>query len=200
MKRATRNAAKSRQEIIEKSAPVFNTHGCAGTKMQMLVEATGYQMGGIYCHFETKEALAKAAFSYSFEKLIQTNLLLPANLNAKEKLLRIIDNYKAMILNPSIPGGCPIMNTITEVDDTNNSFRELVKSRTNEILYSLEQILDEGKDSGIFRSTIEVPEEALYLFATFEGAILLGKLNQQVRPVFKIFDQIVEYLTLKIFL
>ena len=62
MKRTIRNATKTKQEIIEKSAPVFNIHGYSGTKMQMLVDATGYQMGGIYRHFETKMDLAKAVF------------------------------------------------------------------------------------------------------------------------------------------
>ena len=54
MKRTTRNAAKTKKEIIEKSAPIFNVHGYAGTKIQMLVDATGYQAGGIYRHFKDK--------------------------------------------------------------------------------------------------------------------------------------------------
>jgi len=39
MKRATRNPEKTRQEIIEKSAPIFNQHGYAGTKMDMIIKA-----------------------------------------------------------------------------------------------------------------------------------------------------------------
>ena len=76
MKRTTRNAVKTRQEIIEKSAPIFNVHGYAGTKIQMLVDATGYQAGGIYRHFTNKENLAKAAFQYNYELLIKSNFKL----------------------------------------------------------------------------------------------------------------------------
>ena len=70
MKRTTRNAAKTKQEIIEKAAPVFNVNGFAGTSMKMLVQATGYQMGGIYRHFASKMDLAKAVFQYNYETIV----------------------------------------------------------------------------------------------------------------------------------
>ena len=69
MKRATRNAAKSKQEIIEKAAPVFNQYGYAGTKLDMLIKATGFQKGGIYCHFDSKMDLARAVFKYNFASI-----------------------------------------------------------------------------------------------------------------------------------
>ena len=54
MKRATRNKEKSRREIIEKAAPIFNKHGVAGTTLKMLMTATGFEKGGIYTHFKSK--------------------------------------------------------------------------------------------------------------------------------------------------
>jgi len=39
--------------------------------MGMLIEATGFQKGGIYNHFESKAALAEAAFHHNYTKLRQ---------------------------------------------------------------------------------------------------------------------------------
>ena len=199
MKRTTRNAVKTKQEIIEKSAPVFNVHGFAGTSMQMLVNATGYQMGGIYRHFDTKMDLAKAVFQYNYETLSKGNLELAASLNPQEQLLTIIENYKKMVINPQIAGGCPILNTVTEVDDTNEEFRLLAKSFVKEILTTIQNILEEGRRTGFFKKSINSRKEALYLFATFEGAILIGKLTKSAKPIFDIFETLRTYLEELIF-
>lgn len=199
MKRTTRNAAKTRQEIIERAAPVFNVHGYAGTKMQMLVDATGYQMGGIYRHFDTKMDLAKAAFQHNYDVLIKANLVLDDDLNPQEKLLRIIENYKKMIIKPAVVGGCPILNTATEVDDTNKEFSLLAKSFAEEVLATLEEIMTKGKEQGLFQSSIEPRKEALFLFASFEGAILIGKLTKSIKALFEVFERILSYLENSVF-
>ncbi len=199
MKRTTRNAAKTKQEIIEKSAPIFNRHGIAGTSMQMLVEATGYQMGGIYRHFNSKMDLAKAVFRYNYESIIKENLPINSSLNPPEKLLSILYNYKKMVSNPKFASGCPLLNTITEVDDTQDEFRLLAKSFVKEVLQTTEHILEEGKTSGFFKSNIDPQKEALYLFASLEGAIVIGKVMKKAQPFFDVFDQIEAYLKEHIF-
>ncbi len=199
MKRTTRNAAKTKQEIIEKSAPVFNIHGYAGTKMQMLIDATGYQMGGIYRHFETKKHLAKAVFQYNYEVLIKKNLSVDAGLNPKEQLLAILENYRKMVLQPNIAGGCPLLNTAIEVDDTDKELSKLAKTFVKEVLAVLENILTEGKLQGVFQSGIEPKKEASFILASFEGAIMLGKIMKKASPVFAIFERILFYLEDRIF-
>ncbi len=200
MKRNTRNAAKTKQEIIQKSAPIFNVYGYAGTKMQMLVDATGYQMGGIYRHFETKMDLAKEVFRYNFEVLVKSNLDLNPNLSPREKLLQIIDNYQAMVVKPKVTGGCPLLNTSTEMDDTNEAFSTLTKSFIREIIGTIEQVLIDGKRGGSFQRYFDPKEEAMYLFASFEGAILLAKSLKKLSPVLIVFGKIREHLQDKVFL
>lgn len=199
MKRSTRNAAKTKQEIIEKSAPVFNVHGYAGTKMQMLVDATGYQMGGIYRHFETKMDLAKAVFQYNYETLVQPNLEIDTSLSPKEQLITIFENYKRMIFKPKIAGGCPLLNTGSEVDDTNEEFRQLTRSYIEEVIAVMESILEKGKVVGCFKPAIKSKQEAQYLFASVQGAILLVTTLKSREPVFNIFERIHAYLEEQVF-
>ncbi len=200
MKRTTRNAAKTKQEIIEKSAPVFNVNGYAGTKMQMLIEATGYQMGGIYRHFGTKMDLAKAVFQYNYEIVVKANLTFDETLNPKEKLLMIASNYSKMVMTPKVKGGCPLMNTITEFDDPKKTdedsrqMNQLAKTFTKEVIQILQNILEEGQSTGHFQPNIHPQKEAQYILASFQGAILLGQITKKGHVVLGVFDKIVDYL------
>ena len=199
MKRTTRNAAKTKQEIIRKSAPLFNVYGYAGTKMQMLVDATGYQMGGIYRHFDTKMDLAKAAFQYNYETLVKPNLKLNSQLTPKEQLISIFEKYKKGALSSGNSGGCPLLNSATEVDDTDEDFREITKASVEEVVSIMEQILEEGKTSGFFYPAIDSRKEAQYLFATVEGAIMMKGLAKDSDSFLAIFERTFVYIEEKIF-
>lgn len=195
-----RNAAKTRQEIIEKSAPIFNVHGYAGTKMQMLVEATGYQMGGIYRHFDTKMVLGKAVFQYNYEVIIKNNLQFGDDLTPKEKLLGIIAGYKKMFMTPLVAGGCPILNTATEVDDTDTEMRQLVSSFIAEMQTIIENILEDGVRDGSFQSSVNPKIDALFMIATFQGAIMIGNVSKDIKAIFSIFNRSISFLNDNIFL
>ncbi|MFT4568420.1 MAG: TetR/AcrR family transcriptional repressor of nem operon [Saprospiraceae bacterium] len=199
MKRSTRNPAKTKQTIIERSAPVFNVHGFAGTKMQMLVDATGYQMGGIYKHFGTKLDLAIAVFDYNYTILIRKTLEVDPNLESKEQVLAMLLSCKSMVARPTIKGGCPILNTAIESDDTNPRLRELAKSRLKEVCTAIEMILTQGIENGQFNNSIDPKSEALYIVATIEGAIMIGNLLKSAAAVFGIFDTLEQYLARNIF-
>ena len=190
MKRTSRNATRSRIEIIEKSAPIFNVHGYSGTSMQMLVDATGFQMGGIYRHFSSKKELAEAAFLYNYQVLIKQNLLVDENLSPPLQLMAIVDQYQSAVLQPKVPGGCPIINTATEMDDTDPTFSELTKKATKEVLSIVQNIIELGQKDGSINETLDAKSEAIFFFASIEGAVILSKTTQSARPLFTIFDKI----------
>ena len=55
---AMKNRERTRLMIVEPAAPVFNAKGYYGSSMRDLVEKTGFEKGGIYNHFGSKEDLA----------------------------------------------------------------------------------------------------------------------------------------------
>lgn len=194
MKRTTRNAQRAKQEIIEKAAPVFNVHGYSGTSMQMLVDATGYQMGGIYRHYRSKMDLAKEVFRFNYDVLIRPNLDINRNLSPRDALSTILANYRKMVLSPKVRGGCPLLNTATEVDDTDEDFRVTVAELVEETIAHIEGVLKRGKMDGSFRTSLNTEEEAQYLFSSFEGAILLGKVTRNAMAIFNVFNRIEKYI------
>ena len=200
MKRTTRNPEKTKQEIIEKAAPVFNQYGVAGTKMDMLIKATGFQKGGIYCHFDSKADLAKAVFEHNLQ-LLKENYQreIDKETTPKGQLQAYINGFKKFVYAPPVPGGCPLLNMVIEADDTDESNRLIAKNFINEWKEALELILQKGIQSGTFQSTINPTQEALFIIATIEGSIMLGQAKKSGRLMLSIADSLQSYMELRIF-
>ena len=61
--------ARTREQIVERAAALFNQHGYHGASISDVMAATGLEKGGIYRHFSSKEELALAAFAYATDKM-----------------------------------------------------------------------------------------------------------------------------------
>ncbi len=66
-----RKGEKTRENIILKSAELFNQKGYAGCSMNDIMEATGLQKGGIYRNFKNKDEIALEALDYAIETVFQ---------------------------------------------------------------------------------------------------------------------------------
>ena len=195
MKRAERNPVKSRQQIIEKAAPVFNIHGFAGASMQMIIEATGYQKGGIYRHFESKKHLAQAVFQYNFSQLKQAYMDGVAETSkARDKLLKLLNNFLQAIANPAVKGGCPMLNLATEVDDTDADMRLMVSDALTELSMTLAEIMQKGIGNGEFKEGIVPQKEANFMIALLEGSIMMAKVQGKRRIILGNCEQLLNYL------
>jgi TetR/AcrR family transcriptional repressor of nem operon len=85
-------AERTRQFIIEQSAPLFNTKGVAGTAMSDIMEATKMAKGGLYGHFESKDELSHAVVDHCLSTLgekITTRLIKKKPLKASCLLILI---------------------------------------------------------------------------------------------------------------
>lgn len=201
MKRTKRNAVKSKQEIIEKAAPIFNKYGYAGTKMDMIIKATGYQKGGIYCHFDSKMDLARAAFRHNFSLLkAPYDTALNQAISPKKRLLAFVKAFKKYVTNPPIQGGCPLLNMAVESDDTDETNRLLVKEAFNEWKVAIEEVLINGIQLGEFNQDINVQQEAIFIIASIEGSIMIGQLKRSVQLMLGVADSLEWYIRHRIFL
>lgn len=62
-------AEKTRNFIVEKTAPIFNMKGYAGTSLNDITTATGLTKGSIYGNFANKDEVALAAFDYNLKNV-----------------------------------------------------------------------------------------------------------------------------------
>jgi TetR/AcrR family transcriptional regulator, transcriptional repressor for nem operon len=171
----------SKEFIIESSVGIFNTKGYIGTSLQQVMDKTGFTKGGIYRHFTNKEELAAAAFSLAYKQMKRAYAgTFDTNDAADVKLIKFLTRMKTFMLQPPVKGGCPILNSSTEVDDTNEPLRKLVKEAAMDWERIMIKIFEEGKQKKVFAKNIDTAKEARFLIATIEGAIMLCKLHRDV--------------------
>ncbi|WP_291148089.1 TetR/AcrR family transcriptional regulator [Flavobacterium sp. UBA7680] len=168
---------ETRQFIIEKAAPIFNTKGIEATSMSDIMEATKLSKGSMYVHFENKEVLACAAVDHNIKLL--TNRIqnaLSKSKTAKGQLFAYIDLFSDA-LEPPVIGGCPILNFGTEADDTNPIVKEKVHKAICSGQVLLSGIIENGINKGEFKTDLKPTEFATVIFAMLEGGHLMSRMS-----------------------
>jgi TetR/AcrR family transcriptional repressor of nem operon len=169
---------RTRQFIIEKTAPIFNTKGYTGTSLSDITAATGLTKGAVYGNFKNKDEVAVSVFKFNLNIL----LLLIANEQSqkktfKEKLLCFPELYLNFLGEKFPVGGCPIMNTAIEADDTHPRLKEIAKKAILSWYENLIYLINKGKEQNEFKATTIADEKALMIIALIEGTVMLTKLT-----------------------
>ena len=176
----TEKGERTRQHFIEVSANLFNKKGYAGTAVSEILEAAGYSKGALYRTFTDKDELSLEAFKHNVGKL-QRGLVknIRGKKSAIDKLLAIPNFYINVSVEKLVPGGCPILNTATEVDDTNPKMNDVVKKAFSNWKNLIIEIINAGKLSNEFNQELNAEEFAFYIIASIEGSITLAKTFKQ---------------------
>lgn len=173
---------QTKQFIVERSSPVFNTKGYMGTSMQDIMDATGLTKGGLYGNYKSKEAIAFAAFDYNVQKIMdKMTKMIKAEKNAPEKLHAILRFYKDYYFEPPVMGGCPILNMAIEADDTHPGLRLKVVEALEVLRSALIHILKKGQSYGQIKPETEITKFATVFLSTIEGGIMMSKAYQDFR-------------------
>lgn len=171
-------AEKTRQFIIEKTAPVFNRKGYAGTSLSDITEATGLTKGSIYGNFTNKDEVALAAFDYNFglmSSIIKKKMA--EQPKAIDKLKVYLTIYSEFTKFPALQGGCPVLNTSTEADDTHEALRQKAANAIDKWYKTIYNIIKEGQDNGGIRKSINAKDFAGAFIALIEGGIMITKVT-----------------------
>lgn len=169
---------RTRQFIIETSSAIFNTKGYAGTSMSDLTEATGLTKGSIYGNFSNKEEVALAVFDYNHHK-VQSRIQqkMDEEFTYYNKLMvyvRVYDQYN----RTGFPqGGCPILNTAVEADDTNSLLKDRAAKAVNQWKKRITDLLLAGIQQGEFKEDTDVNQLSLSIIALIEGGMMISRVT-----------------------
>jgi TetR/AcrR family transcriptional regulator, transcriptional repressor for nem operon len=178
MQDAGSKSERTRQFIIEKTAPVFNARGFAGTSLNDLTEVTGLTKGSIYGNFENKDAVALAAFDYNFSRVtLYMKSKIQEKENAIERLLAYPIVYRDFLKIPFLQPGCPILNTSTEADDTHPLLRQKAAGALAFWKKSIENQVKRGIARKEIRPNTNPAEIAIIIMSLIEGAIMQAKVT-----------------------
>ncbi len=177
-------AERTRQYIIEKTAPLFNCKGYEGTSLNDLTAATGLTKGAIYGNFEDKEEIANEVFAWSMKRVKQfVQSRIDEGKTYREKLEALLDFYAGYVFNPPIPGGCPILNTAVEADDQFPKRRKLVAREMLRTVEAIEDLIEKGIAAGEFKKNVESRKLAYVFFCTVEGGLMFARAERSEEPM-----------------
>jgi AcrR family transcriptional regulator len=186
---------RTRERIVASAATVFSERGFHGSSMTDLLRATGLQKGGLYNHFASKEALALESFDWAVGTVERRYAAaLDGVGNAVDRLLAIVDVIRGLVADNALPGGCPILTTAIEADDTMPALRD----RAREAMTRWQRLIGSNVKNGVARGELRPDadpyEVATIVTATLEGAVFLCKLYDDDQPMLRAVDHVAAYV------
>lgn len=188
-------AEKTRNFIVEKTAPIFNMKGYAGTSLNDITAATGLTKGSIYGNFANKDEVALAAFDYNLNRnLSKLEDSSHAAKTTKGKLLAYVQVYREFFNGGISIGGCPILNTATDADDTHPALRERALKAILSWKKQIIKLVDEGISNNEIVREVNPEQIALTVIAMIEGGIMISRLTNKIDHWHLIMDSLKNYI------
>jgi len=170
---------RTRERIIRQAAPLFNQRGYDGSSLNEIMAATELEKGGIYRHFASKQELAAAAFDYAWAEAVNSRRHdIDSVAHSVDKLKRYIANFVER--RGTVPGGCPLLNTAMDSDDGNALLRNRARRALENWQNFLGSIVTQGIKKGEIRREVSKTKLANLIIATLEGAVMIGRLEQNL--------------------
>jgi len=167
---------RTRRFIIEKTAPVFNRKGFSGTSLADLTEATGLTRGSIYGNFRDKDEVAIEALKYNVNLLVGTFREEQTGcLSAVDRLLAYPRGYRRLYPELYARGGCPLLNTLTDADDTHPLLSRIARRVLRQWKKEIVQTVLDGIANGEIIPDIDPVPFAETVMALMEGGSFLAK-------------------------
>jgi TetR/AcrR family transcriptional regulator, transcriptional repressor for nem operon len=186
---------QTREMILARAAQLFSREGYSGSSLSKIMHETGLEKGGIYNHFSSKEQLALEAFDYSVELIQQqTRLALTGKTNAIDRLLAIVSVFRGLVEDPPLVGGCPILNTAIEADDTHPVLLARARGAMDNWRTTIHRIVSKGIERQEIRPEVDADAFATLLISTLEGAIMMSKLYGDNIHMQRAIDHFTQYI------
>jgi len=188
-------AERTKAFIIKQVAPVFNKKGYLGTALSDIEAITGLTKGAIYGNFKNKTALAEACFERNILPLQKgVHKAIATSGGAHAQLSAMLKFYKTHYDQMAENGGCPLLNTATEVDDTFPLMQQKVQQSILNWKKEISTVIKNGQLEGEFRAVVNADKFSITIIAMIEGGIMLAKaMNEK-----KYFLDVIESIEFKI--
>ncbi|MEH7076527.1 TetR/AcrR family transcriptional regulator [Neobacillus drentensis] len=182
---------RTKKYIIEQSSTLFNTIGYKSTSIGEIMKATGLKKGGIFYHFDSKDEIAEASFSYSLMTLKEKYLqAINSKETAKEQLYAFTKIFMNLSSDDILVGGCPLMNAAIEADDSNILIEDSVKEGFAALIEIIKSIIEFGKTQNEIDKQVNSEEVAVLILSSLEGALALSRLNKDKKYLDLVIKQI----------
>lgn len=149
-----RNAAKTRQRILDAAETVFAARGLEGTRMAAIAESADCNQALLYYYFASKDQLFTAVLEQIYAKIRSAEQELDLNhLQPRDAMQRLVEfSFDYVRTNPSF---------IKLINDENMHGAEHLKKSAGArqlntpLVATIARILEDGATQGVFRPGID---------------------------------------------
>ena len=176
MKVSKAQAAENRQGIVEAAAKLYRERGLNGVGVAEITRDAGLTHGGLYRHFESKEALAREACLRAFEWTIAPleGLDAAAAPTGDERLRALVRGYLSLQHRDHPGEGCPAAALAADAaragPDMSAAFAQGVERNIQRFMAVLE-----GDDA-------ERRERTIVTLSSMVGALVLARATAAGNP------------------
>ena len=167
---------ETREKILETATRLFSSHGYTSTSLSQVAKEAQVSKALIFWHFENKEKLFRSAVQRTLEPYIINVLDELEGLSELDQIKLLIDRYYRFVsenlYSVKFFLGL-ILREEQHPDDLVGHMNELQRMYRN----LLADILDSGRQKGIFRSTIAPGLEAGLIMSALYGILVQGFMN-----------------------
>ena len=190
-----RKGEQTKEYILQKAAELFNERGYYSASMSDIMAATGMEKGGIYNHFKSKDDLAVQAYEYSVDLMRQAFAAgIKGKYHAVARLHAVVDVFQKISDGAILPGGCPVMNTAVQANNTHSQLQNCARQTMLEWQDFIVRIAQAGVDRGQLKPGTDPNMLATLFISTLEGAIMLTQLHQDKTYMTQVIAHLTTYL------
>jgi len=185
--------SSTRDRLVEAARMLFWKHGYASTGIAQILKDTDAGSGSLYYFFPTKEDLLLAVLEWYRENL-WPQVVQPVFERVSdpiERIFGILDGYRRGLLLTTYQHGCPIGNLSLELADSHPAARELLAVNFTGWRKVIEQCLAEAAPR--LPESLDQEQLALFVLTTMEGAVMLARAYQNIKPYDAAVTQLRDY-------
>ena len=152
--------------------------GYKGSSVAEITKDAGLTRGALYCHFKTKEHLARELIKLFEEKYLNRMITYVDEVDSPSKQLEKMMSFNVWFAGEH-PDLCLFMTMISaEICGSRNRLELSVKSVYQRWGDFITKILKKGKRSGEFKKAIDPHMMALVIIGAHDGVLLQKEMNR----------------------
>ena len=166
----------TRQKILESATRLFSAHGYANTSLAQVAKEANVSKALIFWHFTSKEDLFRTALKSTLEPYSIDVVELLSGLDELGQVQKLIDLYYEFVSQNVYSVRFLLSLVVREeknLDDLLDRITELYQIYCN----LLADILQTGREKGMFRSTVNPQADGALIMATLNGILVQGFLS-----------------------
>ena len=192
MKVSKAQVTENRQAILQAAARLYRERGFTGVGVADITREAGLTHGGLYRHFESKDALAAEAAAQAFEWKL-SELQAPdadADTGAAASLRAGVENYLSPRHRDSVGEGCPVAALAADAARETGAIADAFAQGIGRYMALFAKRRPDGTEAAQIEPQDRV--RAIAMLSTMVGGLILSRATARGLPALS--DEILETL------